>query len=185
MKGITLMGNRFQDWKTKHETLWQFVMFILMSSITTVVDFGSFALFNYVVFNSLKTQPFDWWIINYSIQDGGLGAFLAFGLSFAISQTFNFFLQRKTTFKANNNVLYSGIMYAVMVIGVYFLQLFVPSIIQADITAEIGATLGAALVKFINMTLSMLIQFPMNKYVIMRANKKTTESPDGATAPRV
>jgi len=88
MNGKTLMGNKFQDWKTKNQTLWQLVMFTLMSSITTVVDFGSFALFNYVVFTSLKAQPFTWWIINYSIEDGGLGAFLAFGLSFAISQTF-------------------------------------------------------------------------------------------------
>lgn len=162
------MGIQFQNWKTKHQTLWQFAMFTLMSSITTVVDFGSFALFNYWVFTPLKEQPFQWWIINYSIEDGGLGAFLAFGLSFAISQTFNFFLQRKTTFKANNNVLYSGIMYAVMVIGVYFLQLWVPSLIQAGIAAVIGATLGATVVKFINMTISMLIQFPMNKWVIMR-----------------
>jgi len=164
------MGKQFQEWKTKHQTLWQLVMFILMSSITTVVDFGSFALFNYVVFTSLKAQSFTWWIINYSVEDGGLCAFLAFGLSFAISQTFNFFLQRKTTFKANNNVLYSGIMYAVMVIGVYFLQLWVPSMIQAVIASAIGATLGATVVKFINMTISMLIQFPMNKWVIMRNN---------------
>jgi putative flippase GtrA len=162
------MGNQFQEWKAKHLTLWQFVMFTLMSSITTVVDFGSFALFNYWVFTSLKEQPFTWWVINYSIEDGGLGAFLAFGLSFAISQTFNFFLQRRTTFKANNNVLYSGIMYAVMVIGVYFFQLWVPSVILAGIAAVIGSTMGAAVVKFINMTISMLIQFPMNKWVIMR-----------------
>ncbi len=164
------MGNQFQDWKAKHQTLWQFVMFTLMSCITTVVDFGSFALFNYLVFTSLKTLSFSWWIINYSVADGGLCAFLAFALSFAISQTFNFFLQRKTTFKANNNVLYSGIMYAVMVIGVYFLQLWIPSMILAGIAAAIGATLGATAVKFINMTISMVIQFPMNKWVIMRNN---------------
>jgi len=83
---------------------------------------------------------------------------------------FNFFLQRKTTFKANNNALYSGIMYAVMVIGVYFLQLWIPSLILAGIAAVIGANLGAMVVKFINMTISMLIQFPMNKWVIMRNN---------------
>jgi len=164
------MGNQFQEWKNKHKTLWQFVMFTLMSCITTVVDLGSFALFNYLVFTSLNTQPFFWWIINYSIEDGGLGAFLAFGLSFAISQTFNFFLQRKTTFKANNNALYSGIMYAVMVIGVYFLQLWIPSLILAGIAAAVGAKWSAMVVKFINMTISMLIQFPMNKWVIMRNN---------------
>ncbi len=144
------------------------MMFNLMSGITTVVDFSTFALFNYWAFTSLRSQAFSWWIINYSIEDGGLCAFLAFALSFAISQTFNFFLQRKTTFKANNNVLYSAVMYAVMVIGVYFFQVWVPSLIQAGIASVLGTTLGAMVVKMINMTVSMLIQFPMNKWVIMR-----------------
>lgn len=162
------MGNKFYDWKVKHATLWQFMMFNLMSGITTVVDFSTFALFNYWAFTSLRSQAFSWWIINYSIEDGGLCAFLAFALSFAISQTFNFFLQRKTTFKANNNVLYSAVMYAVMVIGVYFFQVWVPSLIQAGIASVLGTTLGAMVVKMINMTVSMLIQFPMNKWVIMR-----------------
>lgn len=174
------MASKFADWKTKHQTLWQFVMFTLMSGITTVVDFSSFALFNYWVFVSYRSLPFSWWIIDYSVEDGGLCAFLAFALSFAISQTFNFFLQRKTTFKANNNVLYSAIMYALMVIVVYFVQLWVPSLIQAPIASLIGITLGGMAVKAINMMLSMLIQFPMNKWVIMRNSnlqeRKTTIS---------
>ena len=162
------MQGRFALWKRRHETAWQFVMFMLMSCITTVVDLGSFALFNFWIFTPFRDRSFLWWLIDYSVESGGMTAFLAFACSFAISQTFNFFLQRKTTFKANNNVLRSAVMYAVMVILVYFLQLYLPTLIRAPIAGVLGATLGDIIVKMINMTVSMLIQFPANKWLIMR-----------------
>ena len=95
-------------------------------------------------------------------------AFGAFAASFAVSQTFNFFLQRKTTFQANNNALISAIFYVIMVVGVYFLQLFLPTLLRAPLAALIGATFADLAMKLINMSVSMLIQFPLNKYVIMR-----------------
>ena len=159
---------RFALWRQKHETAWQFIMFMLMSCITTVVDLGSFALFNFYIFLPFRDRSFSWWIIDYSIANGGQTAFFAFACSFAISQSFNFVLQRKTTFKANNNVAASAVMYAAMVIIVYFLQLYIPTLIRAPIAAFLGATIGDLLVKMINMTISMLIQFPVNKWVIMR-----------------
>ena len=159
---------RFAIWKQKHETAWQFIMFILMSCITTVVDLGSFALFNFYVFVPFRDSSFSWWIIDYSVANGGQTAFFAFACSFALSQSFNFILQRKTTFKANNNVVASAFMYAAMVIIVYFLQLYIPTLLRVPIVTVLGATLGDLLVKMINMTISMLIQFPVNKWVIMR-----------------
>ncbi len=159
---------RFALWKQRHETLWQLVMFILMSGITTLVDLGTFALCNFWIFSSLADRSFSWWLIDYTVANGGLTAFLSFAVSFAVSQTFNFFLQRKTTFKANNNVGKSAVMYAVMVIFVYFLQLYIPTLIRAPIVAAMGTTLGDLLIKVINMVISMLIQFPINKWVIMR-----------------
>ena len=158
----------FTAWKSKHETAWQFVMFVLMSCITTVVDLGSFALFNFVVFLPLRERSFIWWVIDYSIENGGQTAFFAFACSFALSQSFNFVLQRKTTFKANNNAAASAVMYAAMVVIVYFLQLYIPTLTRAPIASLLGATIGDLLVKMINMTVSMLIQFPVNKWLIMR-----------------
>jgi len=162
------VGSRLARFKEKHETAWQFVMFMLMSCITTVVDLGSFAVFNFWVFVPLRGQSFSWWLIDYSVENGGMTALLAFACSFAISQTFNFFLQRKATFKANNNVARSAAMYAVMVILVYFLQLYLPTLIRVPIVGVFGLTFGDLLVKLINMTVSFLIQFPANKWVIMR-----------------
>jgi putative flippase GtrA len=141
---------------------------MLMGLITTGVEFVSFALFNFWAFVSYRRQPFSWWIINYSVESGGLTAFLAFAGSFAIAQTFNFFLQRKTTFKANNNIARSAVMYAIMIILVYFLQLYLPTLIRARIVAVLGTTIGDILTLIINMSVSMLIQFPLSKWLIMR-----------------
>ena len=160
--------NGFNRWKESHAGLWQFLLFMLMSGITTLVDLGTFSLFNFWLLRPYSTTPFLWGPFCYGIESGGLTAFGAFAISFAVSQTFNFFLQRKTTFKANNNVAVSAILYAIMVIGVYFVQLFLPTLLRAPLVALIGVTLGDLAMKLINMTVSMLIQFPLNKYIIMR-----------------
>ncbi len=157
-------------WKERHKGVWQFIVFTLMSGITTLVDLGTFAFFNFWLLAPYRTQPFFFGPFRYSVENGGLTAFGAFAASFAISQTFNFFLQRKTTFKANNNPATSAALYAVMVVGVYFVQLYLPTLLRAPIAGILGATAGDFAMKLINMTISMLIQFPMNKYVIMRNN---------------
>lgn len=139
-----------------------------MSGITTLVDLGSFALFNFWLLTPYRGRAFYWGPFQYSIESGGLTAFGAFAASFAISQTFNFFLQRKTTFQATNNVAASAVLYALMVVGVYFLQMYLPTLLRAPLASLIGAAAGDIAMKVVNMAVSMLIQFPMNKYVIMR-----------------
>jgi len=157
---------------SKKKTLGQFILFFLFSIVTTVVDLGTFSLFNYVIFTKWKETPFQFWLFDYSVMNGGLCAFLSFSVSFVISQTFNFFIQRKATFKANNNVLVSGILYTVMVLSVFFLQLWIPTLIRGPIVAFMGNTWGDFIIKNLMMTLSFAIQFPMNKWVIMREVKK-------------
>ncbi len=63
-------------------------------------------------------------------------------------------------------------MYAVMVVGVYFVQLYLPTLLRTSLAGVFGEALGDIAMKLINMTVSMLIQFPMNKYVIMRNSNK-------------
>ncbi len=156
---------------SKKKTLWQFILFTLFSMVTTVVDFGTFSLFNYWIFTKLKDVSIQFWLFDYSIVNGGLCALLSFALSFIISQTFNFFIQRKATFKATNNVLKSAIMYAIMVLVVFFISLWLPTLIREPIVNLVGETWGDIIVKNINMTMSFAIQFPMNKWVIMRDSK--------------
>lgn len=155
------------------KTLWQFIKFTLLSMVTTVVDLGTFALLNYLILTRFSNVPFIWWLLDYGVEDGGLCAFLSFSLSFIISQTFNFFIQRKITFGATGNILRSGILYAVMVLSVFALGVWIPTVIRAPITVFVGSAWADFIVKNINMTMSFAIQFPMNKWVIMRGSEST------------
>ncbi len=164
MSGIDTM----KDVEKKNQTLWQFIKFTLMSGVTTIVDLGVFSLLNYGLFAGYKTTGFRWWLFDYRVENGGLTPFLSLLVSFAVSQTVNFFLQRKVTFAATNNKLYSGILYAIMVIAVYFLTLWLPTLFIEPLYAAVGANWGGIITKMATMTISFIIQFPMNKWVIMK-----------------
>lgn len=167
-KAVDNKKERFRLWRERHETVWQLIMFLLIGCITMGIDLASFALFNFWVFAPYRDQPFSWWLVDYSVKNGGLTAFLAYASSYAVAQTFNFFLQRKTTFKANNNVAKSAVMYATMVILIYFMQIYLPTLLRVHVVAVFGAALGDMIVKLINMLGSTLIQFPTSKWLIMR-----------------
>ena len=163
--------------KARGKTWFQLVLFTLLSMVTTVVDLGTFALFNYLVFTAYRNIPFQWWLLDYSVPNGGFTAFLSFALSFAISQTFNFFIQRKVTFRAKNNLLLSGTLYAIMVLIVFSLQLWMPTVLRAPLSGLVGVGWADFIVKNVNMTISFLIQFPVSKYIIMRVgNRQVSDS---------
>jgi putative flippase GtrA len=158
--------------KQNNKTLWQFITFTLLSLVTTVIELGIFSLLNYVLLTSLKATPFHFWVFTSDVLAGGLCAFLAYMISFVISQTFNFFIHRKVTFSANNNQLYSGIMYGIMVLSLFFLQLWIPQLFREWLSGITGPDWADFILKNSNMTLSFLIQFPMNKWVIMRQKRE-------------
>jgi len=160
-----------QNFSKKNQTLWEFIKFTLMSIVTTIVDMGVFALLNYWLFVGYKETSFSWWLFNYRVENGGLTAFLSLLVSFTVSQTVNFILQRKVTFGATNNKLYSAIMYGIMVIAVYFLTLWLPTLFIKPLYAAIGENWGGIITKMVAMTISFIIQFPVNKWVIMKKRK--------------
>lgn len=153
---------------TSSRTSHQFILFILMSSITSLVEYATFALGAFLLFKSFQDDPFSWWLIDYPLESGGLGSFLSFATSYIIAQLFNFIIQRKTTFKANNHVVKSAVLYTLMVVGIYVLQLLLPPLILDDLIGWFGYEIGSIIVKSLMMTMAMLIQFPLNKWVIMK-----------------
>jgi len=112
------------------------------------------------------------WLFDYSVANGGLCAFLAFALSFVIAQIFNFIVQRKATFHANNKVLYSALMYIVMILVIFFFQMWLPTLLHAPISNLVGDNWADMIIKNMMMTLAFIIQFPVNKWVIMKNSKQ-------------
>lgn len=147
---------------------WQFVKFLLLGLIATVVELGVFAICNYSVFKGFSNRPFSWFLFSYPISEGGLCSFLSLVVSFTAAQITNFIVQRKYTFKSTNNVVLSSIMYLVMVVACYIYILWLPSIISSLFYDLLGSDLGALAVKLISQFTCALIQFPLNKFLVMR-----------------
>ena len=159
---------RFALWRKNHKDLWQFIMYALVGCLVSAVELSSFAILNFWVFAGYRDKTFSWWLINYTLADGGLTAFLAYAGSFAIAQTCSFVVQRKATFKANNNAAKSAVMFIVLILLLYCFQLYLPTVIREPIAGAIGEALGDLVTKMIVMFCTMLIQFPLSKWVIMK-----------------
>ncbi len=152
----------------KHAALWQFIKYSFISLMISVVELVVFAFMNFAVFAPFKDQPFQWWILNYPADGGGLGGFLAVISTYIIGQTINFFLQRKSTFKATNSTSKSAVIYGIMIILIWFLQAWMGGVLMKILRRPLGEKLGDMAAACLNMMLSFCIQFPMNKYVIMK-----------------
>lgn len=150
------------------KNFFQFVKFMLLGLVGTVVEFIVFGLCNFLVFRKFASTAFSWFVFDYPVSSGGLCAFLAIAVSFACSQTANFIVQRRYTFKSSSAVASSAPMYAVMVCILYLYVLWLPSVIGNAVYGALGTVWGAYAVKIISQFTSALIQFPLNKFLIMR-----------------
>ena len=77
-------------------------------------------------------------------------------------------MQRRVTFKANNNTAASAAMFTVLILFIFWVNLVLPTVTVPFLSRFMGAGLAAFLGKSLNMTLSMLIEFPVDKFIIMR-----------------
>lgn len=146
----------------------QLVKFLALSLIATAVELLSFAFFNSFVFLSLRSRSFSWFVFSYPESVGGLCSFLSMGLSFTLAQVVNFFVQRKYTFKSSGRALRSAFFYAVMVLVCYFAVLYIPTVIGSFFYGIFGYEMGSVIVKMLCQSSSALIQFPINKFLIMK-----------------
>lgn len=169
--------DKIKKFAAEHEAIWQFVKFTIISSIAGITEITSYTLLNSVILKSMNTEPFHWWIFNYNGGvGGGLGTMISFLISTTLAQIVSFVTNRKKTFNANNNIVFSAIMYTLMVIVIICLQTYTGPLMVIAIdkwlnNAAISGTLG----KLIWMFLSFVIIFPMNKFVIMRKKKEPAE----------
>lgn len=154
--------------RDKHPVLYQFLSFAALGGVVTVVDFAVFSLCRYLIYRPFLETPFRFWLFDYGADAGGLCAFLSFVTSFVLAQIVSFIMQRRVTFKANNNTVASAAMFTVLILFIFWVNLVLPTVTVPFLSRFMGADLAAFLGKSMNMTLSMLIEFPVDKYIIMR-----------------
>lgn len=162
------MLEAIRDFKKNHIDLYEFIMFNLFSNIATITNFLVLNLSITLFFKSLMDRDFSFWIFNYTVDNGGLGGFLAFLISFFAAQGVNFIVQRKVVFNSNNDLGAAIPIYLLTVIVVYIICLYVPTIALEPISSLVGKFWGTNLTNVINIMIQIIIIYPILKFVVMK-----------------
>ncbi len=91
-----------KKWIDEHPTLWEFILFNILSNVATVTNFVVMWVCTGFIFKSFSSQPFHFFIFDYTTPESlMLCGFLSFLVATAAAQTVNFFVQKNWVFKSN------------------------------------------------------------------------------------
>lgn len=164
------MINKIKSFLLTHEDIAQLIKFTLFSMIAFIVEYATFTLLLFLLKN--VSSPVSWFVFFYSESDGGLGAMLAFFISNVLAQIVSFILNRKKTFHATNNIVFSAVSYAIMVFGIIILNTWAGGAITAALNKSIdNLVLCQYIGKFSGSFMAFVINFLCSKFIIMRKIK--------------
>ena len=170
---------------TRHGNIWQIVKFTLISLIAFLAEFASMYALQYGLEGVLGNEDFHWFIFHYAAgRNGAFGTagFIAMLVSKCIAEIISFTINRKKTFNANNNVVFSAIMYVITVIALILFTTWLAGILGDAIGPAIGADLGNTISKMLGSLISWVVIFLMDKFVIMRKVDKGEAAEENAEA---
>ena len=164
---------------TKIEALWQFVKFIFVCMLATIVQFASLNILYLMPFiKNLFNTPFDWFVFHYGIGAKGLGFFIAFNTANILAQIVGYFVNRKTTFNSSANIAVTFPIFLIVTIGLICLSAWLSPIIQAWLlTKNINNQLAANISSAVCGLVQLVIYFPFEKFLFRR---KREENPVGS-----
>lgn len=161
----------------KHAELWKFIKFSLVGASSTIIEMGVFYLLQYVVFKSILHAPLP---DNAALELLGLTQGKGYLYSYIISTTVGyviaFILNRKTTFKADSNVVLSTILYAMMVVFTIFATAWLGTQFQLLMANHGMQTVGDLIGKPLAAGIATVWTYPLNRFVIHRHKKPAEET---------
>ena len=153
---------------TRHGNIWQIVKFTLISLIAFLAEFATMYALQYGLAD-VCGQDFHWFVFNYDASQGGQATFIAMLGSKCIAEIISFTINRKKTFKANNNVVFSAIMYVITVVALIIFTTWLAGPIGNAMGAHnIDEGLSSTVSKMVGSIISFVVIFLMDKFVIMR-----------------
>ncbi len=168
-------------WFKEHESMIQIVKFILISLIAFVTEFAVMYALQYGLKDVCGKEDFRWWIFNYDAKSSfGLAGFIAIVVSKAIAEVISFIINRKKNFKADNNIVYSAVVYVITVVALFVFTTWLTGILSNAMEIEEG--LGVTIGKMIGSVISFVVMFLMDKFVIMtkKGDKKVEKAEETA-----
>ncbi|WP_246487326.1 hypothetical protein [Lactobacillus corticis] len=152
--------------EVKYPTTYQFIVFNLLSNCATITNFVVLWLSSLLFFKNM-TQPFSWWIFDYSAKSsGGLGGFVSFLLAYICAQVVNYFVQRDMVFGAKFGA-WKLFWYIVTVVVAGIVSVWMPPHIIAVLNPYVGGG-SSTIANICNIIAQVAINWPMMKFVIMK-----------------
>lgn len=163
------MDEKMKDWVKTNPDLWEFIKFNILSNVATITNFIVLWIGTGFLFSGLHNQSFQWFIFDYSVENGGLGGFLSFLLAYIMSQIVNYFVQRHLVFGATNQISKTIHWYILTVVVAGILSIVLPPHVIGLFTSwGIGLGLAQTLANVVNIVVQVVINYPMMKFVIMK-----------------
>lgn len=162
------MIEAIKAWKSKHPDLYEFILFNIMSNVATITNFVVLAITTNFVFKAFEGQSFQWFIFDYTLENGGLCGFLGFLTAYVAAQIVNFIVQRKVVFGANTNIIKTLPWYIATVVVAGILSIWLPPYVIRFVTPYIGSVAATYVANIVNIVLQVVINYPMMKFVIMK-----------------
>lgn len=158
------------------KTFWQLVKFTIVSLLACIVQFGSlWILYNIPAIKALSTQAFHWFVFDYPVEPGkqcGLALFIAFNTSNILAQIVAFFVNRKKTFNADNNVPVTLTIYLVFTVALLcFSAWFNPIVFTFAVSKGVSSGLATTIATAVCSCIQFFIYFPVDK-LLMRQKKE-------------
>ncbi|HAH63226.1 MAG TPA: hypothetical protein DCL73_14145 [Treponema sp.] len=189
----------FAEFKKKHPTIVEFIVFFLISNGVTVLQMILMPLLKYLFgFTPLVDTNFQvmqvgrnldgsrYFVFDYARGaisgggGGGLAYFLAVEITLLIAQVINFFLQRNVTFKSNSSIGKAAVWYFVAWIiisvgasalqGLYKVPVY--DFFMDHLGKGAGVTVADVITMIINCAISFWVFFPIMKLIFKQDSGK-------------
>ena len=162
------------------KTLWQLVKFSMVSCLCGITQFTVLNIcVNIPAIQSLYAVPFHWFVFNYPVSSNGLGYFIAFNIANICAQIVEFTGNRKTTFKADNSVTLTLILFMLFSCGIICLAAWLsPFLNRMVLSWGIGPRLSANISSVMMGTIQFLLYFPFDKLIMRKKKIQTSDDED-------
>lgn len=175
----------FKEWTEKHANLWQFILFNLLSNISTISRFVFTWLGTAIFVGGLAlTSPFKFLIFDYtSAGSNGLGGFLTFLIAEVVAQVVNFFVQKTWVFKSDAAFSTAAPRFAVLAVVIVVVNLVLPGYVTSFCKGfGMNDGLASTVASVVNTLLAVVVSYPLLKFWVMPDAPKEEASDAANTA---
>ncbi len=171
-----------RQWIKDHPNIWEFILFNLLSNISTATRFVLLWILPLIFVNAMgMTSPFHWFFYNYTSAQGGVGYFICVLIAEVLAQTVNFIVQFKLVFKPDSNARDAAWKYIVLAIIIIIISGVAPSYIQQVANNWGIGGWGSTLTAVFNTLMAVVVSYPLLKFWIMsKSGNKSEETADKA-----